>query len=83
MHALNDDFASLADFRTQNRVLPQAAHQYTGTTVNETLREPFMQRVRQFIFDFSRDFLPMVGITQPIRPIGDKGPGADLRDPAR
>ena len=25
----------------------------------------------------------MLGIGQPIRPIGDKGPGADLRDPAR
>ena len=36
--ALDDDFAGLADFRIQNRVLPQAAHQYTGTPVNETLR---------------------------------------------
>ena len=43
--ALNDDFAGLADFRIQNAVLPQAAHQYTGTTINETLRKPFMQRV--------------------------------------
>ena len=25
----------------------------------------------------------MLGIGQPIRAIGDKGPGADLRDPAR
>ena len=36
--ALDDHFAGLADFRIQNRVLPQAAHQYTGTAVNETLR---------------------------------------------
>ena len=36
--ALDDHFAGLADFSIQNRVLPQAAHQYTGTTVNETLR---------------------------------------------
>ena len=43
--ALDDHFAGLADFRIQNAVLPQAAHQYTGTTINETLREPFMQRV--------------------------------------
>ena len=36
--AFNDHFAGLADFRIQNTVLPQAAHQYTGTAVNETLR---------------------------------------------
>ena len=40
--AFNYYFAGLADFRIQNAVLPQAAHQYTGTPVNETLREPFM-----------------------------------------
>jgi hypothetical protein len=43
--ALYDHFASLADFCIQHRIFPQAAHQYTGTTVNETLREPFMQRI--------------------------------------
>ena len=36
--ALNGHFAGLADFRIQNTVLPQAAHQYTGPAVNETLR---------------------------------------------
>ena len=34
---LDDDFACLSDFRIQNHVLPQAAHQYTGTAINETL----------------------------------------------
>ena len=43
--AFHDHFAGLADFRIQNTVLPQAAHQYTGTAVNETLRKPFMQRI--------------------------------------
>ena len=43
--AFHDHFASLADFRIQNTVLPQAAHQYTGTSINETLRKPFMQRI--------------------------------------
>ena len=36
--ALHDHFAGLANFRIQNTVLPQAAHQYTGTAINETLR---------------------------------------------
>ena len=43
--ALDDHLAHLADFGTQADILPQAAHQYTGTAVNETLGEPFMQRV--------------------------------------
>ena len=43
--AFYDHFAGLADFRIQHRVFPQAAHQYTGTAINETLREPFMQRI--------------------------------------
>ena len=43
--ALDDDFAGLADFSSQTRILPQAAHQYTGTAVNETLRKPFMQGI--------------------------------------
>src|SRR6516164_4286922 len=43
--ALDDDFAGLADFGIQADVLPQAAHQYTGTAINETLRKPFVQRV--------------------------------------
>jgi len=42
-----------------------------------------MERVRQFIFDLARDVLPMLGVGQPVRAVGDKGPGADLRDPAR
>ena len=32
--AFYDHFAGLADFSIQNAVLPQAAHQYTGTTLS-------------------------------------------------
>ena len=81
--AFHGHFAGLADFRTQNGILPQAAHQYTGTAINETLRKPFMQRIGQFIFNFAGNSLPMLGIGQPVRAVGDKSPGADLRDPAR
>ncbi len=81
--AFYDHFASLAYFCIQHRVFPQAAHQYTGTAINETLREPFMQRIGQFIFNFARNPLPMVGIGQPVRAVGHKGPGPDLRDAAR
>ena len=42
-----------------------------------------MQRIGQFIFDFPRHSLPVIGVGQPVRPVGDEGPGADLRDPAR
>jgi len=81
--ALYDHFAGLADFRIQHRVFPQAAHQYTGPAVNETLREPFVQCVGQFIFDVARHSLPMFGVGQPIRAICHKRPGTDVRDPAR
>ena len=43
--AFHNHFAGLANFRIQNTVLPQAAHQYTGPPVNETLRKPFMERI--------------------------------------
>ncbi len=43
--ALYDHFAGLANFRIQHRIFPQAAHQYTGTAINETLCKPFMQRI--------------------------------------
>ena len=35
--ALHDHFARLANFRVQHGVFPQAAHQYTGPAINETL----------------------------------------------
>ena len=44
--ALYNHFAGLANFRIQHRVFPQAAHQYTGPAINETLREPFVERIR-------------------------------------
>ena len=44
--AFDDDFAGLADFSIQARVLPQAAHQYTGPAINETLSQAFMERIR-------------------------------------
>jgi len=56
-------------FKTE---FPQAAHQYTGTPVNETLREPLMQRIGQFIFEFAGDPLPVIGVGQPVRPLATK-----------
>src|SRR5947209_18095959 len=81
--ALYDHFAGLADFRIQHGVFPQAAHQYTGPAINETLREPFVQRIGQFIFDFTGNSLPVLRIGEPVRAIADEGPGPDLLDPAR
>ena len=81
--ALDDHLTRLADFRIQHRVFPQAAHQYTGPAVNETLREPLVQRVGQFIFGLARNSAPMLGIGQPVRAIRHEGPGPNLRDPRR
>ena len=43
--ALDDHFAGLSNFRIQHRIFPQAAHQYTGTTINETLCKAFVERI--------------------------------------
>ena len=47
--------------RHQLFLLCQPAHQYAGPTVNETLGEPFMQRIRKLFFYFLCAALPIEG----------------------
>ena len=42
--------------------------------------EPFMQRIGKLVLDAARYALPMLGIVEPVGPVGGKGPGADLGD---
>ena len=83
MLALDRDVAGGRDFRFEHRVLSQAPHQNAGAPVDEALGEPLMKRVRQLVLYLTRDALPMLGIRQPVGPIGDEGPGAHLRDAVR
>ena len=78
--ALDHHLAALADVGLKHRVLAQPAHQYAGTTIDETLGQPFVQGVRQLVLDRACHALPMLWIGEPIRTIGGKGPGADVGD---
>ena len=42
-----------------------------------------MQRIGQLVLDRARDALPMLRIGKPVRTVGRKGPGPDMRDPRR
>jgi len=78
--ALDDHVSSLADLCFQRRIFPQAPHQYTGAAINETFREPLVQRIRQFILNCTCSPLPMFRVSQPVGTICRKCPGPDLRD---
>ena len=81
--SLDHDLAGLGDFGLQHRVLSQPPHQHAGAAIDETFGQPLVQRVGQPVLDRARDALPMLGIGQPIRAVGRKGPGPDMRDAGR
>ena len=64
-------------------LLMQTPHQHAGPAINKALCQPFMQRVGQFIFNFTGPPLPMCAIAQPAGAVGDKCPGADIGDTRR
>ncbi len=63
--------------------IAQVTHQERRAPVDEALREPFVQGVRETILDRSRHPLPMRGIARPGGAMGGIGPGADLGEPSR
>ena len=73
----------VADFGFQHGIFSQAPHEHAGPAVYEAFRQPLMQRIGQSVFDLARVFLPMFRIGKPVRPVGNEGPGADLRDAVR
>ncbi|MBV6487196.1 MAG: hypothetical protein GHHEDOFH_01139 [Pseudorhodoplanes sp.] len=42
-----------------------------------------MQRIGQLVLDGARNPLPVLRVRQPVRPVGNKGPGPNMRDPRR
>src|SRR5262245_8343257 len=79
--AFDRDLTRLSDFSFQHRVFSKPSHQHACAAVNETLSQTFMQRIGQLVLNPARDALPMVGIGEPIRPVGNESPGPDMRDP--
>ena len=83
MMALDHHVARRRDFRFQHRILPEAAHQHAGPPIDKPFDQPLMQSVRQTILDSLRFIAPLGRFGKPVRLVGDKGPGADLRDARR
>ena len=77
---LNRNHAIFFYARHQTFLLGQPPHQYTGFAVNETMRKAFVQDVRQAVLDLLGPALPIERGLQPVRAVGDEGPGADVRN---
>src|SRR5437868_926636 len=81
--ALDHDLAGLADVSLERRILAQAAHQHAGATIDEALGKPLMQRVGELVLDRAGDLLPVLGVSEPIRTVGSKGPSTNMSDAVR
>ena len=57
------------------------ADEDAGPMVDELLGQPVVESVRQTVLDGSGPLLPVSRVGQPAGPVGDVGPGADLRQP--
>ena len=57
-----------------------ALHQRAGPAIDEALRQAFVQRVGETVFDGPRPLLPVVGVLQPVGTVGNERPGADVSD---
>jgi len=75
--AVDQDRAVLLD-RGERRAALQALEQRLGAPVDEALRQPLVQGVAQPVLDGARPLLPVARRIQPVRSIGDVGPGADV-----
>ncbi len=80
MLPLDQDVAGRRDLRFEHRFLFQPPHQDAGAAIDETCRQPLVERVRKTILYSARPLLPMHRIVEPVRPIGDECPGPDVGD---
>ncbi len=81
--AFDGDHSAFVYTRHQTFLLRQAPHQYTGFAVDETFRQLVVKGIRQAVFDFPGAALPIEGGFQPVRAVGNEGPGADVGNALR
>ena len=79
--ALDDDVAAAGHRTGQLGAALERLDQHGRAPVDEPLGQAIVERVRQLIFDGACPFLPVARIGEPVRPVRDVGPGADVRDP--
>jgi hypothetical protein len=72
--------AVLGDLGVKLVLLLQAAHERARAPVDEALGQLFVQGVRQAVLDGPGATLPVLVVGEPIDPVGDEGPGADVGD---
>ena len=77
------DRAILSDIGGEFVFVSHALHQCTGPAVYEALCQAFVEGVGETIFYRACAFLPVCGVFQPVRPIGNKRPRANVCDPRR
>ncbi len=80
MLAFDQNVAGRRYFGFEHRILSEAAHQHAGAAIDETLRETVMQRIGYAVLYPTRDALPMLGVVEPARMVGDEAPGSHLRE---
>ncbi len=78
--AFDLDLAIMAHRGQQIAVGGELLHQEGRAAIDEALRDAIMKRIGEPILDGARPLLPLRGLGQPIRAMGDIGPGADMGD---
>ena len=78
--AFDNDLAGPSHSPLQGAAALHAPEQYGLPAIDEALGQRAMQRVGELVLDGARQLLPMGGIGQPARAMGNVGPGADMGD---
>ena len=75
---LDLDRAILGDLGGHLILVAQALDQGAGLAIDKALREADVQRIRQLVLDVAGARLPFGRVLQPVIPVGDKRPRADM-----
>ena len=81
--AFDRHFALVVHFGHESLLLLQPAKEDARPPVDKSLRQCRMQGIRQAVFYSARFLAPMGFVFDPVFPLGDVGPGADIGEAAR
>ena len=77
---LDADRAVVADLGVELFLVSHTLHQCACPSIDEPLRETLVESVGETVFDGARAALPVRRVGEPVGAVGDKRPGADVRD---
>ena len=81
--AFDEHVAGLADLGFEHGIFSQAPHQHAGAAVDKSLGKSLVKGIGQLVLEPAGDVLPVLRICQPVRPVGDEGPGSHMCDARR